>query len=35
MTFEESKLKQLEELSEKEGHWIKILSIKGKKSDNL
>ena len=31
MTFEEYKLKQLEEkLSEKEGHWIKILSIKGK-----
>ena len=32
MTFEEYKLKQLEkELSEKEGHWIKILSVKGKK----
>lgn len=31
MTYEEYKLKQLEkELSEKEGHWIKILSIKGK-----
>ena len=31
MTYEEYKLKQLEkELSEKEGHWIKILSVKGK-----
>ena len=31
MTFEEYKLKQLEEkLSEKEGHWIKVLSVKGK-----
>lgn len=31
MTFEEYKLKQLEEeLSEKEGRWIKVLSIKGK-----
>lgn len=31
MTYEEYKLKQLEEeLSEKEGHWIKVLSIKGK-----
>ncbi len=32
MTFEEYKLKQLEEeLSEKHGHWIKVLSVKGKK----
>ena len=31
MIFEEYKLKQLEEeLSEKESHWIKILSIKDK-----
>lgn len=31
MTFEEYKLKQLEkELSKKYGHWIKVLSVKGK-----
>lgn len=31
MTFEEWKIRQLEkELSEKEGRWIKVLSVRGR-----